>query len=362
MKKARIVVGSNCGDEGKGTIVAKYSKGKQNVLNILTNGGAQRGHSIVTENGAHTFHHFGSGTLHGAATHYSHFFILNPMQFRKEWDELIVKPMVYRDMSCKWSTPFDMIANSIEEETKGTHASCRMGIWNTIVRTKEQTWIAIDSFVNLPFSTRLKTIDGIKTWYENRITIPDKWKEIWNNPFLVTNFLEDCKFLVEHTVAVRNTNDERILKFDSFIFENGQGLLIGGTGKNTSDTTPSDTGSTYSKILLNEMGLDESVCETTIHYVTRPYLTRHGDGFLSQETSRQLISQDIKEDRTNVYNEGQGEFRHGKLDIAKLKSRIIKDAGNTNFIVELTHVDEMDREKEFRNVFEKVETTESPIV
>ena len=38
MKTARIVIGGNNGDEGKGTVVAKYTKGRQNVLNVLTNG------------------------------------------------------------------------------------------------------------------------------------------------------------------------------------------------------------------------------------------------------------------------------------------------------------------------------------
>lgn len=362
MKKARIVVGANYGDEGKGTVVAKYSKGEDKVLNILTNGGTQRGHTVVTSESTHTFHHFGSGTLHGAATHYSSFFILNPMQFRKEWDELLIKPMVFRDKSCRWSTPFDMIANSIEEEMKGTHASCRMGIWNTIVRTREMTWTTLDAFVTLPFSTRLNFLNNIKTWYESKINIPEKWKEIWNNPFLITNYLEDCKFLVEHTVSIENQNDPRLLEYDTFIFENGQGLLIGDTGKDTPDTTPSDTGSTYGITLLYAMGLNNENCDTTIHYVTRPYLTRHGDGFLNEETRRFNISEHIKEDKSNPYNEGQGNFRHGKLDIDELKTRIEKDTGERNYVLEVTHLDEMDREKEFKKIFENVETTSNEIV
>jgi adenylosuccinate synthase len=44
---ARIIIGSNYGDEGKGTVVATYTKQLSNVLNVLTNGGAQRGHSIL---------------------------------------------------------------------------------------------------------------------------------------------------------------------------------------------------------------------------------------------------------------------------------------------------------------------------
>ena len=99
MKTARIVVGANNGDEGKATVVAKYSKGKQNVLNILTNGGSQRGHSVITDKGEHTFQHFGSGSYYGAHNYYSSFFIINPMQFRKEWDELVVKTLLVEQMA-----------------------------------------------------------------------------------------------------------------------------------------------------------------------------------------------------------------------------------------------------------------------
>ena len=56
--RARIVIGSNYGDEGKGTVVASYAKRSDSVLNVLTNGGAQRGHSILTEDGSITFQHF----------------------------------------------------------------------------------------------------------------------------------------------------------------------------------------------------------------------------------------------------------------------------------------------------------------
>ena len=77
--KARIVIGSNYGDEGKGTVVASYAKNSQNVLNVLTNGGAQRGHSILTKDGSITYQHFGSGTYFGADSYYSRFFILNTM-------------------------------------------------------------------------------------------------------------------------------------------------------------------------------------------------------------------------------------------------------------------------------------------
>ena len=50
----------------------------------------------------------------------------------------------------------------------------------------------------------------------------------------------------------------------------------------------------------------------TLHYVTRPYLTRHGDGFFIEDNVG------VTEDRTNHYNEFQGHFRYGRLDIQEL--------------------------------------------
>ena len=124
--KARIVIGANYGDEGKGTVTANLTNdsviNNEKVLNILTNGGAQRGHSIIKNTGEdvnvfHTFQHFGSGTYHGADTYYSCYFILNPMQFVKEYNELLIKPKnIYRDYNCRWSTPYDSFANLIEEQ------------------------------------------------------------------------------------------------------------------------------------------------------------------------------------------------------------------------------------------------------
>ena len=57
-----IIICANLADEGKGPVkstITKNADGK--VLNIITNGGSQRGHSRLTENGSFTFCHFGSG-------------------------------------------------------------------------------------------------------------------------------------------------------------------------------------------------------------------------------------------------------------------------------------------------------------
>lgn len=348
-----IVIGSNYGDEGKGTVVASLSKKSGNVLNVLTNGGAQRGHSILTKDGNITNQHFGSGTYYGADSFYSRYFILNPMQFVKEYDSLIVKPKnIYRDKDCRWSTPYDMIANHITEEQLDRTASCRMGIWNTIKRYQETNPMTLDEFV--ASEDPIKFLDGVKAYYEKNITIPSSWKDIWNSPIMMVHFINDCRYMS----SVTKMSDLSMLSYDDMIFENGQGLLLCDTGKDTYDTTPSNTGILYSLELLKNV----KDADITAHYVTRPYLTRHGDGNIMNFQDRQSLSSFVSEDRTNHYNNGQGDFRYGGLDIEDLKNRIVTDSRGIKFELDVTHCDEMDRISEFKKYFNVVNTYDSALV
>lgn len=96
---------------------------------------------------------------------------------------------------------------------------------------------------------------------------------------------------------------------------------------------------------------------------TRPYLTRHGDGNISSESLRCELSEHVNEDRTNHFNDAQGDFRFGKLDLKKLKTRIEHNADNkVKYEIELTHCDEMDRVAEFKNLFDKVNVYDTPLV
>ena len=355
--KARIVIGANYGDEGKGTIVAKYARDSRNVLNVLTNGGSQRGHSILTDDGSITYQHFGSGTYYGADSYYSRFFILNPVHFAREHKTLIVKPKcIFRDKDCRWTTIYDMMANHIQEELKKRHASCCAGIWNTVKRYHELPYLTFDQFTTCSARKRLVYLSRIRKYYERNMTIPPDWTELWNSPFILAHFLEDCMYMARHTI----TADLEDLRYDNLIFENGQGLLLCDTGEDTYDTTPSNTGIADSLRLLE--GLDAE--EVTAHYVSRTYLTRHGDGPLINEANRTSISSGVNEDRTNHYNEGQGKFRYGILDIENLHERVIKDAGGVSFKLELTHCDELDNVNDVKRVFgsDIVNVCDSPLV
>lgn len=352
--KAHIVVGANYGDESKGTVTARLTKGSSNVLNIMTNGGSQRGHSILTKDGTMTFQHFGSGTYYGADNYYSEWFILNPMQFAAEYVKLIVKPKyIYRSPFCMWSTPYDVMANLIDEEQRGRKASCGMGIWMTKQRYNNTFPMLFDYFMQRP-GDWISYLEDIRRYYEQRMTIPDNWRDVWNDKGVLRHFLEDCMMMRDKTVAAYRMPSF----YENLIFENGQGLLLGDTGKDLSDRTPSLTGIDYAMNMVRRIGIDD----VTVHYVTRPYLTRHGDGHIMNERQRKDLSSDIKEDRTNHHNEHQGAFRYGWLDIPQLYGRCHKDARGAKFELDITHCDEMDREAEFRRYFDVTNFYDTPMV
>ena len=73
-------------------------------------------------------------------TYLSGDFILNPMLFCKELDNLRrewwLQPKVYINHNCKITTPYDMLVNQIVERARGDqkHGSCGIGINETVLR------------------------------------------------------------------------------------------------------------------------------------------------------------------------------------------------------------------------------------
>ena len=95
-------------------------KNKKSCIVVCHNGGAQKGHTVVTKDGIrHVFHHFGSGTFNGASTYLSEEYIVNPIIFRKEWEDLERKGgkiKCYINKNCRITVPFDMLINQMIEE------------------------------------------------------------------------------------------------------------------------------------------------------------------------------------------------------------------------------------------------------
>ena len=339
MKDIKIVIGANFGDEGKGKLTDYYTKNADNCIVVCSNGGAQRGHTVLKSDGTrHVFHHFGSGTLNGADTYLPEDFILNPLVFKEEWEELKNlgwEPYVYVHGKCMITNPLDMMANQIIEKSRGNdkHGSCGMGIYNTIQRYKKQIYTFTSSW----------------SYYMNMfknmgITLSEQEEELFNpfkNPGLQDHYNEDLDFMMSHVHVV---NDDQLLNgYDTIVFENGQGLLL---DQNNTEyfphLTPSNTGIKNPARIIKEVswidGIDIEVC-----YVTRSYITRHGAGVFPTECDKDEINADMF-DQTNVPNPHQDTLRYGKLNVEDLIKRCNADINGLGLpckkILAITHTNE----------------------
>lgn len=354
----KVVVGANFGDEGKGLMTDYFchqsSVKDEKCLVVLHNGGAQRGHTVVTpEGGRHVFHHFGSGTFTGADTYLSEDFILNPMVFRQEWEELKslgIIPKIYANPSCIITTPFDMILNQIKEEKRSEkrHGSCGMGIFETINRYccnfNVETWVRDNKKQNIHYLRRIRNDYFLRIIENNDLNLSNEWSEIVFSDSLIERFAEDLRFMALN-IKILNFSDREVFeKYDCLVFEGGQGLLLDQNNKDYfPHLTPSNTG------IKNPLEIISNMCyksDIEVCYVTRTYLTRHGAGRLDGECDKVEINPDMK-DLTNVPNPHQGTLRYAKLDEKSLEERILSDFApareyGAKLSLAVTHVNEYD--------------------
>ena len=336
MKDIKIVIGANFGDCGKGLMTDYFSQ-KPNSIVVCSNGGAQRGHTVTTPDGIrHVFHHFGSGTFNHVSTYLSEDFIVNPIIFKQEYDELMKLgyiPNVYINQNCMLTTPFDMMANQIIEENRGKnkHGSCGLGIFETIKRYKAGI-TDVDNHIREYY---------LEQFERENIILTDEWSRIFLDNGIFEHFLDDWDFMNNHSLAI--SDNYFLNQFDNIVFEAAQGLLL---DQNNTEyfphLTPSNTGIKNPKrIIENVEWNDEITIETC--YVSRTYLTRHGAGKFPSECDKRFINEYMF-DKTNVPNTFQDTLRYGTLDLGELYSRCSKDIGNfgDKKSIAITHCNEYD--------------------
>jgi len=135
----------------------------------------------------------------------------------------------------------------------------------------------------------------------------------------ITDYLEDCRLMSQLIVTVGNYN---ILKsFKNVVFEGAQGLLLDEFHYYYPHVTRSRTGIINATDILKSIGEKKA----NVHYVTRTYTTRHGQGPLSNEGNI-----DAKDDLTNTHNEHQGALRFAPLNLRLMQESITNDLVNHN--------------------------------
>lgn len=367
MKDVKIVAGANYGDEGKGLLARHFAQkaladGKTPLV-ILHNGTAQRGHTVdYSENFRHVYHHFGSGTADGVSTYFASTFLIHPMEFAREYKELVNQgicvPKTFYDPKAMVITPLDMAVDHATEEwiaqTFGEreYASCGFG-----------SWCAVED--RLPFGTNYSIGDFRYAAHSPEMMnfiMDDIWKAclgilakrgvdiektslrhlVKDRGILIKNFTKDVQFFLSHSVGMPFDWLYNNTVFNSLIFENGQGL---GLDKNVDNDwhTTSNTG------VINPYGLlkDKDDFSAEVCYVSRSYLTRHGFGPLEEKVQKKEINADMH-DKTNVFNDFQGDLRYGYLEDADQKKRIEKDFAVVSadprfkYSMAITHTNEFD--------------------
>lgn len=327
---ARVVIGANFGDEGKG-LVTDYLCSQGAGVVVRFNGGAQAGHTVVTPEGErHVFRHVGSGTFCDVPTFLSQFFVCNPILFFKERQELIelgFHPVVFAHPDCLVTTFMDMIINQYKEDKRGNkrHGSCGIGFHETQVRSQvPELKITMADLWNgakrLP--EQLEEICGKYSKYRIGESYPDPEEAI-------KAFIETC-----HDFA-QCVEPAGITQFKDPVFEGSQGLLLDqGNKEFFPHVTHSNTGMKNVRVLCGFFG--GLIKSTEIYHVSRTYLTRHGAGPLPGEDSGLEY-----EDNTNRFTPFQGKLRFAPMDKA-LKIRCANDAHPDKSKLVLTHCDQQE--------------------
>ena len=331
-KQIKVVIGANFGDEGKGLMTDYFCKRLSeigSVLNIRFNGGAQAGHTVVVptlgKQKRHVFSHFGAGSfVNGTDTYLSGNFILNPILFCRERDEMYRNfwfyPKVYIHESCKITTPFDMLVNQIVERSRGDqrHGSCGVGINETVVRYRNY---GIGHTIT-PKTIRSLDLKYLLT-YQRDIYLPKRLKELGVSNIslndlsvilsenVIDNWIAQANEMMDYCQVV---NDDIVHDYEGLVFEGAQGLLLDEMYEEVAPyLTTSRTGIPGVSRVLYSADLydcrDIEMC-----FVSRTYFTRHGAGFFPTECSAKDLFGEDKQDATNVWNEFQGSFRYGYFE------------------------------------------------
>ena len=330
------VIGKNFGDEGKGFTCSRLASSLKKSLIIKHNGGGQAGHTVEDPEGKWRFihHQIGAGAEYHVPTLFTDSFMPDLFQLGKEVKDFTeffgFQPILYSEKNARITTIDDVLLNMGAELARGEkrHGSCGMGIEECVQRNAAGYGITVEelaTWTKLDLLDRLKQIR--KEYTERRAKIlgiqaPDSSKSMkqsnlmnFSNPYyemlqnetVLENFVVEVKENVKLLTLV-DADRKWLEEFQNLIFETGQGLLLDQDYETYAPhLTSSKTGIHNPTIFLEKRGLS---LEEAI-YVTRPYVTRHGNGPLPCEVERSELP-GVGEDLTNQPNEWQGTLRYAK--------------------------------------------------
>ena len=370
------VIGKNFGDEGKGYTCSCLASSLKKSLIIKHNGGGQAGHTVEDPEGKWRFihHQIGAGAEYHVPTLFADSFMPDLFQLGKEvkdFTELFgFQPILYSEKNARITTIDDVLLNMGAELARGKnrHGSCGMGIEECVQRNAAGYGITVEELATWSNQDLLDRLKQIRKEYTGRraeilgIQAPASLKamrqsnlmnlsntsnasnpsnpsnstifsnfsnpyyEMLNNETVLENFVEEVKENVK-LLSLVDADRKWLEEFQHLIFETGQGLLLDQDYETYAPhLTSSKTGIQNPAIFLEKRGLflDEAI------YVTRPYVTRHGNGPLPCEVDRSELP-GLGEDLTNQPNEWQGTLRYAKHEsLEAFFAPVLRDRDSVN--------------------------------
>ena len=368
------VIGKNFGDEGKGFTCSRLASSLKNALIIKHNGGGQAGHTVEDPKGKWRFihHQIGAGAEYHVPTLFADSFMPDLFQLDKEVKEFTklfgFRPILYSEKNVRVTTVEDVLLNMGAEVARGKnrHGSCGMGIEECVQRNAAGYGITVEELATWTKQDLVDRLKQIRREYTGRrakilgIYSSNPYYEMLYNETVLENFVGEVKENVKLLNLV-NADRKWLEEFQNLIFETGQGLLLDQDNEAYAPhLTSSKTGIHNPTIFLEKRGLS---LEEAI-YVTRPYVTRHGNGPLPCEVKRSELP-GVGEDLTNQPNEWQGTLRYAKHEgLEAFFAPVLRDRDSVNYVerIEQIKTKESPETIETTDAVETTETTEHIVV
>ena len=342
------VIGKNFGDEGKGFACSRLASSLKNALIIKHNGGGQAGHTVEDSEGKWRFihHQIGAGAEYHVPTLFADSFMPDLFQLGKEvkdFTELFgFRPILYSEKNARVTTVDDVLLNMGAEVARGKnrHGSCGMGIEECVQRNAAGYGITVEELATWTKQDLVDRLKQIRREYTGRrakilgIYSSNPYYEMLYNETVLENFVGEVKENVKLLNLV-NADRKWLEEFQNLIFETGQGLLLDQDNEAYAPhLTSSKTGIHNPTIFLEKRGLS---LEEAI-YVTRPYVTRHGNGPLPCEVKRSELP-GVGEDLTNQPNEWQGTLRYAKHEgLEAFFAPVLRDRDSVNYVERIEQI------------------------
>lgn len=344
------------GDAGKGTSIDAVARYTNAHLVFRTSGGPNAAHFTVTDDGrTHGYAQYGSATfIDGVQTLLTRFVCMSPTHLIHETNKLIAlgvnRPLdrLMIDKRCPVITLYHRVTNWLREiaRNESAHGTAGMGLGELMqdILNRESDTIYAGDLLNAR-ATAIK-LRRIRT--RKREELAELLHDLRNeNSELLTlirrtldedsamsNFLDNGRFVAQHTRLVDERQIDDLLKRDgTILFEGSQGVLLDEDYGFHPHTTWSKTSGQNVETFLNEHQY-QGACEYI--GVLRSYSTRHGAGpFVPNEPSLKPAFPEMHNTEICM----QGAFRVGWFDVVA-SCYAIKCAKRLNGLA-ITHMDRL---------------------